>query len=40
RDQYPQLTLYTVNDELGGWTEVQAKHFADGGVFDSIYLKK
>jgi sulfate transport system substrate-binding protein len=22
---------------LGGWTEVQARHFADGGVFDRIY---
>ena len=40
RDQYPQLKLYTVDAELGGWTKVQAEHFADGGVFDSIYLKK
>ncbi len=40
RDQYPQLKLYTVDQELGGWTKVQAEHFADGGVFDSIYLKK
>ena len=22
---------------FGGWTEAQAKHFADGGLFDSIY---
>jgi sulfate transport system substrate-binding protein len=22
---------------LGGWAEVQNKHFADGGVFDKIY---
>ncbi|MBH0310479.1 sulfate ABC transporter substrate-binding protein [Alcaligenes faecalis] len=40
RDQFPALKLYKVDDELGGWTQVQAKHFADGGVFDSIYLSK
>lgn len=40
RDQFPTLKLYKVDDELGGWTQVQAKHFADGGVFDSIYLSK
>lgn len=22
---------------FGGWSEVSAKHFADGGVFDTIY---
>lgn len=40
RDQFPALKLYKVDDELGGWTQVQAKHFADGGVFDSIYLSR
>ncbi len=40
RDQFPALKLYKVDEELGGWTQVQAKHFADGGVFDSIYLSK
>ncbi|XOT94501.1 sulfate ABC transporter substrate-binding protein, partial [Alcaligenes pakistanensis] len=35
RDQFPALKLYKVDEELGGWTQVQAKHFADGGVFDS-----
>jgi len=29
-------TLATI-DELGGWKKVQAEHFSDGGVFDSIY---
>jgi sulfate transport system substrate-binding protein len=24
-------------DHFGGWTEAKAKHFADGGLFDSIY---
>lgn len=40
KDQYPSLKLYTVDEELGGWTVTQEKHFADGGVFDSIYLAK
>ena len=30
------MELKTIND-LGGWQEVQQKHFADGGVFDKIY---
>lgn len=25
-------------DELGGWKKVQAIHFADGGLFDQIYV--
>jgi sulfate transport system substrate-binding protein len=29
-------TLVTI-DDLGGWKKVQAEHFNDGGVFDSIY---
>jgi sulfate transport system substrate-binding protein len=32
----PKLELFTI-DDLGGWSAVQAKHFADGGIFDSIY---
>jgi sulfate transport system substrate-binding protein len=35
-DRFPKLALATV-DELGGWTAVHKKHFADGGVFDQIY---
>jgi sulfate/thiosulfate-binding protein len=32
-------TLVTIAD-FGGWTKAQATHFADGGVFDKIYLPK
>ncbi|KAF1029523.1 MAG: Sulfate-binding protein [Burkholderia plantarii] len=35
--QFPKLKLYTVDDTFGGWTNAQKTHFADGGVFDSIY---
>ncbi|RKP52371.1 sulfate ABC transporter substrate-binding protein [Trinickia fusca] len=35
--KFPKLKLYTVDDTFGGWTKAQKTHFADGGVFDSIY---
>jgi sulfate transport system substrate-binding protein len=35
--QFPKLDVFSVNEVLGSWKEVQAKHFADGGVFDAIY---
>lgn len=35
--KFPKLKLYTVDDTFGGWTNAQKTHFADGGVFDSIY---
>lgn len=36
--QYPKLKLFTVEEVAGGWTRAQKTHFADGGVFDQIYL--
>ncbi len=30
-------TLVTIAD-FGGWTKTQSRHFADGGVFDKIYV--
>jgi sulfate transport system substrate-binding protein len=35
--QFPEVTLFSVNEVFGSWKEAQAKHFADGGIFDSIY---
>jgi sulfate/thiosulfate-binding protein len=35
--QFPSLPLVTVDAVFGGWTQAQAKHFADGGSFDRIY---
>ncbi len=35
---FPRIpTLVTISD-FGGWTRTQARHFADGGVFDKIML--
>lgn len=36
--QYPKLKLFTVDEVAGGWTKAQKTHFADGGIFDQIYL--
>jgi sulfate/thiosulfate-binding protein len=38
--QFPKLNLFTVDNTFGGWTKAQKTHFADGGVFDQIYLKR
>lgn len=35
---FPKInTLVTIND-FGGWSKAQPTHFADGGVFDKIYV--
>lgn len=37
KDAFPKITLFTIDDEFGGWKAAQEKHFADGGIFDQIY---
>jgi sulfate/thiosulfate-binding protein len=37
---FPKVNLFTIDDVFGGWAKAQKAHFADGGVFDSIYAKK
>lgn len=39
-DKFPQITLFTIDEVAGGWSQAQPKHFADGGVFDQIYQPK
>ena len=36
-NQFPKITLFTIDDTFGGWQKTQKKHFEDGGVFDKIY---
>ena len=38
--QLPKLNLFTIDQAFGGWTKADKDHFADGGSFDQIYLKK
>jgi sulfate transport system substrate-binding protein len=36
--QFPKVQLFTVGEVFGGWAKAQATHFADGGMFDKIYV--
>ncbi len=35
--QFPNLKLFTVADIASDWKKAQARHFADGGIFDQVY---
>ncbi|MBP7241098.1 MAG: sulfate ABC transporter substrate-binding protein [Amaricoccus sp.] len=35
--RFPKLELVSI-DHFGGWGQAQPEHFADGGVFDQIYV--
>jgi sulfate/thiosulfate transport system substrate-binding protein len=35
--KFPKLRLFSIQEKFGGWKDAQAKHFADGGIFDQIY---
>jgi sulfate/thiosulfate transport system substrate-binding protein len=37
--EFPQLQMATIAD-FGGWAAANARHFATGGLFDSIYTRK
>jgi sulfate transport system substrate-binding protein len=37
-ERFPNIRMFTIDDKFGGWTQAQAKFFADGGVFDQIYV--
>ena len=38
--QLPKLPMFTIDQAFGGWAKADKDHFADGGNFDQIYLKK
>ncbi|MFT4091616.1 MAG: sulfate ABC transporter substrate-binding protein [Asticcacaulis sp.] len=38
KDRFVQTRLITIRD-LGGWPEVQARHFDNGGIYDAIMQK-
>jgi sulfate/thiosulfate transport system substrate-binding protein len=39
-NQSNDIDLFTVDEVFGGWKQVQAVHFNDGGLFDQIYQVK
>jgi sulfate transport system substrate-binding protein len=36
--RFPELELLSIDKDFGGWKKAQATHFADGGIFDQIYV--
>ncbi|MBE6022635.1 MAG: sulfate ABC transporter substrate-binding protein [Cellulosilyticum sp.] len=38
KDTFADIKLVTIDEVFGGWTNAQATHFADDGVFDQIYV--
>jgi sulfate transport system substrate-binding protein len=38
--QFPKLTLVTIDGAFGGWPNASKTHFADGAIFDQIYIPK
>lgn len=38
--QFPALKLVSIDQAFGGWSKATPAHFADGGSFDQIYVKK
>lgn len=38
-DRLPKLPLFKLDEVFGSWPQATATHFADGGVFDQIYVK-
>lgn len=37
--RFPDIETFSIRELAGNWAEAQNKHFADGGVFDSVYGK-
>jgi sulfate transport system substrate-binding protein len=37
KGQFPNLPLFTIDRNFGGWAKAQALHFNDGGLFDQEY---
>jgi sulfate/thiosulfate-binding protein len=35
-NQFPKITLFTVDELFGGWQKAQKTHFDDKGIFDQI----
>jgi sulfate/thiosulfate transport system substrate-binding protein len=38
--RFPAIKTFSVERLLGSWTEVQAKHFADGAIYDQIVVNR
>jgi sulfate transport system substrate-binding protein len=36
--EFPAVTMFTIDEVFGGWAKAHKAHFADGGLFDQIYM--
>ncbi|SER11948.1 sulfate transport system substrate-binding protein [Solimonas aquatica] len=39
-ERFPAVNTFSVEQRYGSWSAAQAKHFADGGLFDQIYAQR
>lgn len=37
--QFANIKLFKIDEIFGGWAKAHKTHFADGGVFDKIFVK-
>jgi len=37
KGQFPNMSLFTINKNFGGWAKAQKVHFGDGGTFDQVF---
>jgi sulfate transport system substrate-binding protein len=37
KNRFPNLKLFTIDRNFGGWKQAQASHFNDGALFDQIF---
>jgi sulfate/thiosulfate-binding protein len=35
--QFPEIKLFTLNEQFGSWAKAQKIHFSDKGIFDQIF---
>jgi sulfate transport system substrate-binding protein len=36
-EQFPPMSLFTVDQMFGDWARAPAEHFADGGIYDKLF---
>ena len=37
KSRFPNVKLFTIDRNFGGWKQAQANHFNDGALFDQIF---
>jgi sulfate/thiosulfate-binding protein len=37
KGQFPNMSLFNINKNFGGWAKAQHVHFDDGGTFDQVF---